>query len=97
MGDVEVATDELRDLGRRLDQLSGDMMDGDADVSYARSELAHSKVIDAMDEFHSNWDNNREYVCGKLDTLADLAEQTADGFEETDEDLARQVTEAMEQ
>lgn len=96
MGDVEVATDELRDLGRRLGQLSDDLMDGDANVTYVRNELAHRKVIDAMDEFHSNWDNNREYVSGKLDTLADLAQETADGFEQTDADLARDVAKAIE-
>ncbi|MET1038026.1 MAG: hypothetical protein ABW075_07110 [Aeromicrobium sp.] len=97
MGDVEVATNDLRTLSRRLKGLSKDMTDGDADVDYARTQLAHRKVIDAMDTFHSNWEDNRDYVCSKLDALGDMAEQTADGFEETDADLARQISEVMEQ
>jgi hypothetical protein len=97
MGDLEVATEELGTLATRLRGLSKDMKDGDGDVEYLRSELGHRTVIDAMDTFHSNWDNNRDYVCSKLDTLADLADQTASGFDETETDLARQIREAVEQ
>lgn len=97
MGDVEVATDELRSLSGTLSRLSKNLTEKDADVEYERTQLAHRKVIDAMDEFHSNWDDNRDYVASKLDTLADMADQTADGFEQTDADLARQIREVMEQ
>lgn len=97
MGDLEVATDELGQLATRLRGLSKDMKKTDGNVDYARTQLAHSKVVDAMHEFHSNWDNNRDYVCSKLDTLGDMAEQTAEGFDETETDLARQIREAVEQ
>lgn len=96
MGDLEVAIDELRNLSTTLDGLRDDLMDGDANVDYARSELGHSKVIDAMDEFHSNWDDNREYVASKLESLADLAQETADGFDDADAELAREVAKAVE-
>ncbi|MCD9199318.1 hypothetical protein [Aeromicrobium wangtongii] len=96
MGDLEVATTELRGLSKKLAGLSKDMTDNDGKVEYTRAQLGHSAVVGAMDTFHSNWDHNRDYVCGKLDTLGELAEQAADGFEETDEDLARQIAEVME-
>jgi uncharacterized protein YukE len=97
MGDVEVATDDLRALSDTLAQLSKDLTSSDANVEYERTQLAHRKVIDAMDEFHSNWNDNRDYVASKLDTLADMADQTADGFDETDADLAKQISEVMDQ
>jgi hypothetical protein len=97
MGDVEVATDDLRTLSDTLSTLSNDLTDSDATVDYERTQLAHRKVIDAMDEFHSNWDNNREYVSSKLDTLAEMADQTAEGFDQTDADLAKQIAEVMDQ
>jgi len=96
MGDVEIAVGELRDLSTRLTGLSEDLMGVDAGAEYTTSELAHRSVIEAMDEFHSNWDDNREYVCGKLDDLAELATRTADGFTDADAELAAKINETME-
>lgn len=96
MGDIEVATDELRALGRRLERLSADLSSRDGNADYTTSELAHQDVVKAMDEFRKNWNDNRDHLAEKLGKLAELATQTADGFEEADAELAREVIEAME-
>lgn len=95
MGDLQVATDELRTLGRRLEQLSGQLKSQDGNADYGRSELGHHKVIGAMEEFRDNWDDNRDHLADKLSKLGELADQTAEGFEEADRELAKEITQAM--
>jgi uncharacterized protein YukE len=96
MGDVEVATDGLRALAGRLEQLSTDLSSRDARANYSTTELAHRSVVGAMEQFRENWDDNRDHLADKLSKLAELAARTADGFEEADAALAREVVKAME-
>lgn len=96
MGDLQVATDELRALADRLGTLGNELADGDAKKSYSTTELAHRTVIDGMDEFNDNWDDNRKRLAEKLTKLGELARETADGFEQADEELAREVAEAVD-
>jgi ABC-type transporter Mla subunit MlaD len=49
-----------------------------------------------MAEFQGSWDDNRDHLADKLTKLGELAEETADGFEEADEALAREIAEAVE-
>jgi hypothetical protein len=97
MSDLEVATQELRRLGARLRQLRDDLKSHDGGSSYGTDELAHAGVLRAMEEFRDNWDDNRAHLADKLGKLGELATQTADGFEEADAGLAREVVTAMEQ
>lgn len=96
MGDLEVATGELHALADRLGTLSDELVDGDATKSYDLDELAHRKVIDGMDEFNDNWNDNRKHLAEKLAKLGELARETADGFEQADEELAREVAKAVD-
>ncbi|MGI9155905.1 MAG: hypothetical protein ACR2FG_04620 [Marmoricola sp.] len=96
MGDIQVAVDDLRALGSRLDTLAGDLKDGDGHADYTTSDLAHSTVVDAMDNFRGNWDDNRDHLADKLNKLGELAKTSADWFTKTDEDLAKKVREALE-
>lgn len=96
MSDLEVATDELRALGGRLDQLGGELKSQDGNADYGTSELGHHKVVDAMEEFRDNWDDNRDHLADKLDKLGEHATETADGFDEADAELASEITKAME-
>lgn len=96
MGDIEVAIDDLAALGSHLDTLAGDLKDGDAKADYTTDDLAHSKVVDAMDNFRGNWDDNRDHLADKLGKLGELATTSADWFTKTDDDLAKKVREAME-
>jgi hypothetical protein len=95
VGDLEVATDNLWELGSQLNQLGDQLKTGDANVSYTADQLAHSLVIGAMNEFTSNWDDNRKHLAGKLVTLGDHARNTAEGFEQADLELARKINEIM--
>jgi hypothetical protein len=96
MGDIEVATDELRSLGARLERLGNDLKSQDGGSSYGTDELAHREVVGAMEEFRDNWNDNRDHLADKLSKLGELATQTADGFEEADAELTREVVQAME-
>lgn len=96
MGDLEVATDELEDLGGQLKKLGKDLKTIDGGADYGVEELAHRKVLDAMDEFRGNWDDNRDHLADKLTKLGDLATTAAESFTEADEELAKQIREVLE-
>jgi uncharacterized protein YukE len=97
MGDIEVATDELRALGTQLSRLSKDLRSQDGNADYGVDQLAHRAVVGAMDEFRKNWNDNRDHLADKLTKLGELATRTADGFEEADAELAKEVVKAMEE
>lgn len=97
MSDLEVAIEEVRNLGTKLKGLGSDLKDSDGHAHYDTAHLVHSKVVDAMDDFRGNWNDNRDHLADKLDKLGELATKAADGFTQQDEDLARQIREAMEQ
>jgi hypothetical protein len=97
MDDLQVATAELRALDTRLTTLSDRLRSTDGAASYGKDDLAHDEVIDAMDTFRKNWDDNRDHLADKLLKLGELATQTADGFEEADEKLAAQLVKAIEE
>lgn len=97
MSDLEVATDELRALGTRLGQLSSGLKSLDGEAEYDTSRLAHSDVVDGMNEFRDNWDDNRDHLADKLAKIGDLATQTGEGFEEADAKLATEIRKAVEE
>lgn len=94
---IKVATDELRELGGELRTLSDDLKSTDGHADYNKNELAHSTVIDAMDNFKDNWNDNRDHLADKLKKLGDDGIKIADTFDETDEELAKQISKAMEE
>lgn len=96
MSDLQVATDELRTLGGRLEQLNTDLKSQDGKADYGRAQLGHERVVNAMEEFRDNWDDNRDHLADKLGKLSELAIETADGFEEADRELAKEIIKAME-
>lgn len=95
VGDIEIATDNLRGLATKLSGMHADLMSTDAKAGYSTSTLAHHKVVGAMEEFRDNWNDNRKYVADKLNKLSELADQTAEGFEQVDQKLAQEINEAM--
>lgn len=95
MGDLEVATDELEELGGQLKNLGKNLKTIDGGADYGLEELAHRKVVDAMDEFRGNWDDNRDHLADKLSKLGDLATTAAESFTEADEELAKQISEIL--
>lgn len=96
MGDLELATDELHDLGGRLNTLSTRLKTTDGGASYDRGDLAHDDVIDAMTTFRTNWDDNRDHLADKLAKLGEMAKATADEFTKADEELASELLDAVE-
>lgn len=96
MGDLEVAIEDLKALGKRLGTLGDDLKKVDGHSDYGTDDLAHSKVVDAMDNFRGNWDDNRDHLADKLGKLGNLATKAAEGFTEADQELAKKIRELME-
>jgi hypothetical protein len=58
------------------------------------SAVGHPSVIDALDEFASNWKRHREKLTKHLDAVAQMAEDSEKTYRETDDKLAQSLEEA---
>lgn len=92
MADLEVATADLEYLGSRVKDLGDDLKRGDGKADYSVTQLAHNKVVDAMDNFRGNWNDHRDHLADKLGGLAKTA---AEKFTEADEELAEELHKIM--
>ncbi len=96
MSDLTYSVDVLQQLGSNLTDLASDFKDGEGSANYGVSDVGHVKVADALDNFRTNWNDNREHLAEKLSTLGDLATKSAEGFGAADADLAAKLREKME-
>lgn len=97
MSDLSYSVDVLTGLGGDLKNLATDLEDGEGSAHYGTSDVGHVRVADALDNFRTNWNDNRDHLAEKLATLGDLATRSAEGFSEADADLARRLREKMEE
>jgi hypothetical protein len=78
---------ELRDL---VSKFNGTARFGDG----SSGAVAHPRVIDALDEFASNWRRHREKLTKHLDAVAQMATDSEQTYRETDDELARTIEDA---
>jgi hypothetical protein len=97
VSDLSYSVDVLQGLGGDLKNLSTDFKDGEGSANYGTSDVGHVRVADALDNFRTNWNDNRDHLAEKLATLGDLASKAAEGFSEADADLATKLREKMEE
>lgn len=97
MSDLTYSIDVLQQLGGDLKNLASDFKDGEGSANYGTSDVGHVRVADALDNFRTNWNDNRDHLAEKLATLGDLASKAAEGFSEADADLATKLREKMEE
>lgn len=96
MTDLAYSLSGLTDLAHDLDALAKEF-DGSSDTVHSHgAALGHPVVIDALEEFASNWRRHRDKLSGKLKNTAKMAQACHDGFKETDDHLAHEIAEAVE-
>ena len=93
---IEYSLELIRGLGSDLHTVA-DVMDGrNAAARYDRDDVGR-EVAAALDDFADSWDDKRELLTRSLRNVGDMARQTADSFEEFDQEMAKAVTTILEE
>lgn len=94
--DLAYATEDLNLLGSDLKTLSGDVKGDGALGDVGIDQVAHQKVVDALDDFAGDWDDRRKKLADSLGAISDLASQAAQELTKVDEALAKEIRDALE-
>lgn len=93
---IEYSLELIRRLASDLHTVA-DVMDGrNAAARYDRDDVGR-EVAAALDDFADSWDDKRELLTRSLRNVGDMARQTADSFEEFDQEMAKAVTTILEE
>lgn len=92
---VTYSLDLIRGLGSDLHTVADVMAGRNAAAQYDQADVGR-EVADALDHFRDNWDDKRELLTKGLRNVGDMAQSTADVFEEFDEAMAAKVREILE-
>lgn len=88
LASLDSAAGDLAGLADSFDA-SGSYVDRNADA------VGHRKVVTALDGFVDNWKRHREGLSKSLRSVSDMAAGCAEGFDQTDRELATQITQAV--
>jgi len=93
---IEYSLELIRRLGSDLHTVA-DVMEGrNAAAQYDSADVGR-QVADALDHFTDNWDDKRELLTKSMRNVGDMAQVTADSFEEFDQEMARSVRTILEE
>ena len=93
---IEYSLELIRGLGNDLHTVA-DVMDGrNAAAQYDEVDVGR-QVTDALDHFADNWDDKRELLTKSMRNVGDMAQGTADSFEEFDQEMASAVRTILEE
>lgn len=92
---VTYSVELIRGLGSDLHTVAEVMAGRNAAAQYDPADVGR-EVADALDHFRGNWDDKRELLTKGLRNVGDMAQSTADVFEEFDEAMAAKVREILE-
>ncbi len=93
--DLAVPITDLEDYGRRLRSIKDRMNRTKKIFESYRDDIGDSGVYDSLDDFESNWEDGREDIGQQLDQLASLSDAVVREFKKLDDDLAKEVNDAV--
>lgn len=89
MSDLTADLDRIREFSKSLKRIHREFtQEADPADDYGISDLGSQTVLDAFDEFGSNWKIHREELAERLKKLYGVTKRTADTFDEVDHKLA---------
>ena len=93
MADLTYDAERLSTLATQLTTITDDLK-SDRDLKgYDVQDVAHEIVAEAIDNFVNDWDDRRNKLVEKVETLADMASKSAEQFTQADLELAASLTE----
>lgn len=97
MSDLAYSITALTNLGTGLANLAGDLRsDGGLD-NVSVEQVNSQRVVDAIDDFADDWDDNRESLARSIESIGKLASKAAETFADADRQLATEVREMFEE
>ncbi|MGW0530943.1 hypothetical protein [Streptomyces sp. NPDC003032] len=93
--DLAVPITDLEDYGRRLRSIKDRMNRTKKIFESYRDDIGDGGVYDSLEDFESNWEDGREDIGQQLDQLADLSDAVVREFKKLDDDLAKEVNDAV--
>ncbi|MEU1128437.1 hypothetical protein ABZ383_00985 [Streptomyces sp. NPDC005900] len=93
--DLAVPITDLEDYGRRLRSIKDRMNRTKKIFESYRDDIGDGGVYDSLDDFESNWEDGREDIGQQLDQLASLSDAVVREFKKLDDDLAKEVNDAV--
>jgi len=94
--DLTYDPDRLATLASQLGAITQNLK-SDRDLKgYDVEDVSHQKVADAIDDFVNDWDDKRNKLTEKVESIGQMAEKSHDEFTKVDLDLAAALTEKTE-
>jgi hypothetical protein len=98
MGDrLKADIGRIRDAADAVAGINDAFSSTESLVSSYGDEVGNETLADKLHEFATNWKVHRERLSEDLQKFSDWARQAADGYEQTDDDLAAVLTEGAKQ
>ena len=88
MPDLRVDLDRMRTVGSDLHRVAGEFEQADVRSDGIADATGHAGLADAVRSFAHSWNDTREEMTGSVRALGDAAAAIADGFGQTDANLA---------
>jgi hypothetical protein len=86
-GDLQYNIAHLDSLSSLLSRLVGELRRDNAGHRYDVGDLAHQVVVDAFNDFSTNWSSKLERLTTNLDALAQMTTSASQEFQRADNDL----------
>ena len=88
MADLTYNSGDLQTLGDQLGDLTTKLKDDGRLKEYNKSDVAHNKVAEAIDDFVNDWDDKRKKLTDKVEALGEMARKSHEEFDKADLELA---------
>ena len=96
MVDLSVDVNGLRTLAQTIRTVKSTLDSTRATIDANRDEVGDDRVYDALDDFENHWDDGRGQIGKNIEAMGEILDESASAYEQTDTDLATQLTEQME-
>ncbi|MDT9700833.1 hypothetical protein [Streptomyces sp. P17] len=93
--DLSLPLTDLEDYGRRLRSIKTRMNHTKKMFEAYEDDIGDGTVNSALGDFESNWEDGREDISQQLDALAGMSEAVVREFKKLDDELTKQVNDAM--
>lgn len=92
VADLRMNTDTMRDLGTDMAFTASEFEHANTRSDTIAAAVGHEGLANAITEFAHGWDDRRKEMIDSISFVADAARGIADGFDDTDIQLAQALT-----
>lgn len=87
MSDLKVDSSELVATGNSLRYLAGELRDAGQTVQDSLAAIGHAELAHQLDDMQGTWDDRRNALVSKIESVADVAKQAGETFQDIEDNL----------